>query len=206
MERFGLIAAKDRQWCYWRHTKIPKLVASLSECGVMTAEESAVMIDYCVQIIDGRKVWILVCPDIERTHIEALDGIIDFGVEFLSPEDVFEAESLQLNDQEVGQSPQSDLFCRFPRLFAFGTIPWVVCRQLLRLSMQLETVFEIDVIRGVVESQVIGLSIDAELCLNSNVVFSKVLRINPIHCYIVVLNLQCLVESIGFVIVFLRFN
>ena len=66
------------------------------------------------------------------------DGKVDLVVNLVPPQKTAEGEALQLDREDLGQSPEAELLSRFPVLLALRTVPGLFTAQHFGLHKLLE--------------------------------------------------------------------
>ena len=78
----------------------------------------------------------------ESIHAEALQRKLDRGVDFAGGFRLAGGEALEMDDEDMRETCQDDLFGRFPLTSAGRTLPHLVARQSLFLTIRTQTVLQ----------------------------------------------------------------
>lgn len=106
----------------------------------MAAIQRATMVGYGVQEVAVGRLRVVVGGIGERrvlvqvlVHVQVLQRIVNESAQLVTPDAVV-LEALQVNNENLRQFPDVNLFRRFSQLIAFGTLPFRLTAHFLRLQ------------------------------------------------------------------------
>lgn len=119
------------------------VVLVLGIAGVVSVPESSVVIGHSNEVIAAPRLPIgQIFPQEVTGEVQGPKGKLHDAVKLLSGE-LGVGESLQVDDQHLGQRPQVQLFCGQLVFLTHRTVPWVLILKCLHSGEQLDTLLQL---------------------------------------------------------------